>query len=78
MTLVLFLTTWQAGQTRKGFRICACLLGIPKPFFTLRVATRFCKTLEYHGRYLEEKQKEPEPDTDKNQHLTPVIISSFS
>ncbi len=58
-------TTWQAGQTRKGFRICACLLGIPNPFFTLRVATRFCETLDYLGCYPSEKQKMPEPDTDK-------------
>ena len=57
--------TWQAGQTRKGFRICACLLGIPKPFFTLRVATRFCETLDCSERHSLKNQKEPEPDTDK-------------
>ena len=53
----LHFTNRQAGQTRKGFRICACLLGIPKPFFTLRVATRFCETLKCLRGILQKSKK---------------------
>ena len=60
-----FFSTWQAGSVRKSFPNRRLHVGLPKPFFTLRVTTRFCETLEYHARCFWEKQKEPEPDTDK-------------
>jgi hypothetical protein len=78
MTLVLFSTTWQAGQTRKGFSDLRLLVGNSQALFHTSCGYAFLQNAGISWEVLEEKQKEPEPDTDKNQHLTPVIISSFS
>ncbi len=42
------------------------MLGIPKPFFTLRVATRFCKTLFLFDIIFQKTKKDPEPGTTKS------------
>ena len=72
-----FSLTGKQGKPVRVLRICACLLGIPKPFFTLRVATRFCKTLNHFpGNIL--KIKKTGARSRQNRLLTPNIQPAFS
>ena len=72
-----FSLTGKQGKPVRVLRICACLLGIPKPFFTLRVATRFCKTLNHFpGNIL--KIKKTGARSRQNRLLTPNANSAFS
>lgn len=66
-----FFSTWQAGSVRKSFPNRRLHVGLPKPFFTLRVSYAFLRNALFPCGIISENRKSPEPDTGKNRCLTP-------
>ena len=61
-----FSLTGKQGKPVRVFGFALACWGFPNPFFTLRVATRFCETLKCPSGIFLKNEKEPEPDTDKS------------
>jgi len=64
-TILLLVLTGKQGKPVRVFGFALACWEFPNPFFTLRVATHFCETLDRSERYSLKNQKDPEPDTDK-------------
>ena len=72
-----FFSTWQAGSVRNSFPNRRLHVGLPKPFFTLRVSCAFLQNADSVFRHILKNRKSPEPDIEKSTSDSGLIFSIF-